>query len=320
VKETTAVPSFQWTHDFRIADGTAFVAGAWSDSLAQVLRSEAPTRLELVGDWPDLSVFDGQVASVTELTLAGTLENGKVRTLDGLRVFTALQRLTLATTPKPTPAGADDLAVLGRLTSLDAPWQGWMARAVFSPNMRSIILRGFPEPDLAGIPASSSLESLWLQRPAIQRLSGIARLSGLAELRITDATKLVSLDELETLRLGALDIENAKSLTDASAVAHAINLRRLRIVNAAIEVDLAKLTALETLHIGGKSAPAIDWPSAMVLPRLRKAFAWWEPARHSEEQIRNALGAGRRIVKFDAMGGKTRKTLFVDIAEAQAVT
>lgn len=320
MNEKTAVGSDKLTHDFRIADGTAFVVGGWSDTLAQALRSEAPARLELVGDWPDLSVFNGHVDSITELKLAGTLEKGQVRTLDGLRAFNGLQRLTLATTPKSTPEDADDLAVLGRLTSLDAPWQSWMAQAVFSPNMRSIIVRGFPEPDLAGIPASSSLESLWLQRPAIEQLAGIARLAGLVELRITDAAKLASLDGLQTLRLYALDIENAKSLSDASAVTYLISLRRLRIVNAAIDVDVAKLCALETLHIGGKNAPAIDWPSAVSLPHLRKAFAWWEPARHSEEQIREALGAGRHIVKFDAIGGKTRKTLFIDIAEAEDIT
>lgn len=304
------------TQDFRIADGTAFVTGAWSQTLAQALCSEAPTRLELVGDWPDLSVFDGQVASVEQLKLAGTLENGKVRALDGLRVFSGLQRLTLATTPASPPADADDLAVLGRLSGLDAPWQGWLRHALTSPNLHSAILRGYTEADLAGLPASASLRSLWLQRPALHSLAGIAGFSALAELRITDAAKLASIEGLGALPLEVLDIENAKSLTDASPVARLTGLRRLRIVNAAVDVDLAGLAALESLHIGGKNASAIDWPTAMALPQLRKAFAWWEPARHGEADIRDAVGAGRRILKFDAIGGKTRKTLFVEIDTA----
>lgn len=304
------------TQDFRIADGTAFVTGAWSETLARALRSEAPTRLELVGDWPDLSVFAGQVASVEQLKLAGTLDNGKVRALDGLRVFTGLQRLTLATTPASPPADADDLAVLGRLSGLDAPWQGWLTHALASPKLHAVILRGYTGVDLAALPASATLRSLWLQRPAVHGLTGIAGLSALAELRITDAAKLASLEGVGALPLEVLDIENAKSLSDASAVARLTGLRRLRLVNAAADVELSGLVALESLHIGGKNAAAIDWPTAMALPQLRKVFAWWEPARHGEAEIRGAVGAGRRLVKFDAIGGKTRKTLFVEIDAA----
>ena len=67
----------------RINGEHAFCVGGWTESLAQDLLKHNVTRMELEdGDWSDLACFDGQVDSVQNLKISGT-----IKAIDNIHIF-----------------------------------------------------------------------------------------------------------------------------------------------------------------------------------------------------------------------------------------
>lgn len=282
----------------------------------QQLKSSRPTRIELIGDWSDLTPLSAIAEGVEHLYIAGDLETGKIRGVDGLAAFTSLTKLRLASAVK----GGYDLDRLPLLEQLEVVWQAETAAAFRHPTLRVLTLKAFSAPDLSAIEVSphSRLERLWFASPKLVSLAGIDRVSSLRELRITDARKLVSLQGMTLPTLASLDIENASLLSDVSAVLAASSaLEGLRLTSIAAVADLSmvlRLPALRRLQVGGRSAPQIDWLALMRLPSLRNAFAWWDPDDVSEAALRGAAeGAGRDVLRFEPVPGRGRRPLLVEL-------
>lgn len=297
----------------KVTEDEAYVCGPWSDELRDALLRCRPKRMELVGDWSDLSVFEDLVDQVESLKLAGDLKSGKIRAVRALHVFPALKRLTLASAPKDgvDPAG------LAQLESLDVVWQPDVIQLLTMPTLETVILRNVPESDLRALPNNSSITYLWLAKPAVESLQGIKAFNGLRHLRITDARQLKTLDGVEGSALAELEVENARSLADCSALSACADMARLRLLSIAPETQLGLLNdlrSIESVHVGGKDAPAVDWPAIIALPRVKQLFAMWDPLAHPEADLRAAVSSGREIVKFDALGVRGRRSLFVAIS------
>lgn len=300
---------------YKVTPELAYICGSWSSELPDLFREHHPERVELVGDWSDLSPFEGIVDSVESLRIAGTIESGKIESIRNISVFRRLKRLDLASKVK---AGFD-VGGLPHLEEVDVSWQPEVLELLALPTMRAATMKAFSGEDLSCLPRNNVMSRIWLVSPAVETLVGLGSFSQLSELRISDARKLRTLQGVEGCGLSSINIENARKLTDLGAVTSLQGLERLILVSIASDADvsrLAGLSNLRVLQVGGKGVPVIDWIAAMSLPHVEKVFAWWDPAVVSESQIREALRPGRQISKFDPVVKRGKTPLFVEIKDA----
>lgn len=300
--------------EFRISGNLAILHAPLADAARAQLRAQRPAALELVGDWRDLAVLSEVADAVERITVSGDLERGKIVAVDGLRHFSRLKKLHLASVVKQ----GYDLGVLPVLEAFEGPWQADAKSAFDHPSLRSIALRAFPQADLTALctKGSSGLTTLWLSNSKLENLHGIQCLKALTQLRITDAPKLVSLDGLDSPCLEVLDVENASKLSDVAALAAVPRLKKLRLLSTAPQVDLHPLEALEHLEglqVGGRVLADIPWEQLAARRSLKRIFAWWDPVTVTEERIRAASErSGKSIVKFEPVDGKGRRPLLVE--------
>ncbi|MFC4160745.1 hypothetical protein [Chitinimonas lacunae] len=293
----------------------AFIAGRWTDDIRDALLQYQPSRMELSGDWSDLSMFAGAVDSIQGLKISGSLERGEIKALGGIEVFSSLRRLSLVSKVK---SGLHPLP-LPLLESLDAKWQkGLMDTIDQLPRLRTLVIGGYAGESLSALPNKSTIEYLWLSNPAIASMNGIAAFSALNELRVTDAKKLTSLSGIEATRIKKLDIEGARQLIDLLPIGSAQTLEWIRLLFISEQANTAQLYELQnlrSLHIGGKGVPLIDWFAAMLMPRIEAVFGWWDPSLISEEAIRSAVRPGRCITKFEHLSQAKVRPLDIALAD-----
>jgi len=296
-------------------DQATLLAPVTPAAIQQLLTSR-PKHIELIGDWSDLTPLSAIAGDVKQLTIAGDLERGRIKDVVGLIQFTSLSRLRLASVVK----GGYDLNCLQNLEELEAVWQAETATAFTHPKLQRLTLKSFPDSDIIAIQVAtqSVLARLWLATTKLEGLEGIDRISNLKDLRITDAKKLRSLAGMSLPKLQSLDIENASSLSDVSAIADSPVLQTLRLNSISPTTDLSMLSSISTLRqlqVGGRSAPTIDWLGLMRLPLLLKVFAWWDPNGVSEGSLREAAEiAGRQVMRFEPMTGRGCRPLLVELA------
>lgn len=300
--------------EFRVSGDEAILHAPLAEAARIQLRAQRPSSLELVGEWSDLAVLSEVAPAVRRLTISGDLERGRIIGADGLKCFSALRQLHFASEVKK----GYDLADLPLLEELEGAWQPEARTAFHHPTLRSVSLRGFPNADFSQLGAIEApvLSELWLSHSKLERLHGIDHLAALDQLRITDAKKLVSLDGLDLPALEVLDIENASKLSSLDGLAGAPQLKRLRLLSTAPQVDLSPIEGLqhlEMLQVGGRIATDIDWERIVALRSLKSVFAWWDAARVPEDRIRAlSVQAGKSIGKFEPVPGKGRRPLLVE--------
>jgi|GEM_PF-7045459 len=295
----------------RIDAETAYLVGHWTDDLLPLLESERPSRLELVGDWPDLSPFAPVGASVRSLHVSGTVETGRIERLAHLDVFSRLESLVLTAKVKR----GFDATGLTALREADLPWQPEVTGVLGIAALRHLTLRAYAGEDAQSLPGHPGLTSLWLATPAVRSMRGLRSFPRLARLRLTRARKLETLDGVQGSALTSIDIDDARALRDLSALRN-LPLQRLALRSVARTAslkDVLRLDVLRELVIGGTDAPDLDWPAALQLPHVTKVAAWWDPVRHPEALLHATVSSGRIITRFDPVPGKGRRALIIEL-------
>jgi len=302
--------------EFRITKEEAFLHAPLTEAASAELRASRPERMQLVGDWGDLTPLSEVAPAVKNLTISGDIDRGRIAAAVGLERFTSLTTLHFASQVKK----GYDLRALPALESVEAVWQPDLAAAFEHPTLRSLTIRSFPLANLGEIriDPNSKLGRLWIANTKLEGLAGIDRLQRLEELRITDAKRLTSLAGLRNPSLRSLDIENAAALTDLSSLDGAPRLKLLRLLSTSTDIDLAavnELEALESLQVGGRIATDLDWMRIASSPTLRRVFAWWNSELAPEAQIRErATEMGRSIQRFEPVAGRGRRPVLVEWA------
>lgn len=296
----------------RIDADVGYLVGPPTDEAVRELRSHRPPRLELVGERHDLAPFDAVGDAVRVLKLSGSLETGRISSVEGLGIFARLEALEISGKVK----GGFDVAALRSLRKADLQWQPEVNDVLAMASLQQLTVRGYAGADLTALRASPTLESLRLATPALQSLQGLEAFARLSQLTLTRARKLQSLQGVQGSALRSLDIDDARALNDLSQV-DGLALQRLALIStgssAALDV-VSRLPALRELIVGGKDAPEVDWRSALALPSMRKVAAQWDPALHPEDALRDAVPPGRAMTRFDPVPGKGRRALIVELA------
>jgi hypothetical protein len=294
-------------------DAQAAIATSWSDSLGSALLQHHPQSLELVGDWSDLSVFAGAVDSIRNLRLSGAETDGRIRSLKGLECFVGLESLSLA---NRVETALDALAAVS-IKALQATAQPGLLDCLTSTGIRRLTLSSAESEFFKGAGSPPRLAELSLIRPKFADLRCLAGFETLNVLKLSHAPQLVSLKGLEALtRITQLAVETAARLADLGALDLASHLESLRLVGVAkgaAHPNLGALGALEILHLGGKEFGAVDWSALLSLPRLKKAFAPWDPAVIERSAMEQRLSPTRRFRTFDPAGTRGLRMLFVEI-------
>lgn len=299
--------------DFKVDAGQALALGGWSPALGAALREHRPASLELQAHVHDLAPFAGAVDSVEHLRLAGRAEDGRIDAITGLDAFAHLRSLEIRS---PVRQGLGP-AHLPHLERCALHWQAGCEVLSAAPSVESLVLWGYRKPGLAELPVSGSLGQLWLSKPAVTSLAGLGVAASLAELRITDARALGSLDGLEAVPLVSIHVETAPRLDDIAALGRSSRLRAVRLVGTSVSVDLAPLATISTLrrlHAGGPRMPPLDWPAMLGLPEVAFVSGGWDAAVADEHRLRASVPAGRRIVRFDPVRKRGVQPLVVEVA------
>lgn len=300
--------------DFRVTNEEAIMHAPLSGAAEAQLRAMRPRRMQLIGDWSDLSVLSEFAPAVKNLVISGDLERGRIAAVFGLEQFDSLTTVHFASQVKK----GYDLRRLKSLESAEVVWQPDAASAFAHPSLRSLSIRSFPYPSLeeAEAVAGTKITHLWFAGSKLESLTGVDRLRCLESLRVTDAKRLVSLNGLNNPALRSLDVENATALADLSALRSAPRINLLRLLSTASGADLGPvhdLGSLEVLQVGGRIASDLDWARIASSPTLRRVFAWWNPERITEAQIRElAEREGRSIKRFEPVPGSGRRPALVE--------
>jgi hypothetical protein len=268
--------------------------------------------LELSAPRHDLGLFAGHVDSVKTLRLAGSAENGRIDTVTGLGALPGLESLEIQV---PVKRGLE-AAELPHLKSCALSWQAGCEVLTGIPSLRALVLRGFGAPSLKALQVPKGLTDLWLDRPALLSLEGVASMPALRVLRISNAKALASLQGLGGGELDAIDIEKAPLLQDITALSRAPSVRQVRLVGTSTAIDLrplAGLTALRRLHAGGPGMPALDWMALLKLPALEFVSGGWDPGQASEADLRSQVPPGRHVTRFSPVPKRGVQPLIVEI-------
>lgn len=297
---------------YRIDAHQGYLVGPPTDEAIRELQIHRPPRLELVGERHDLRPYGVVRDAVRVLSIAGSIESGRIASLDGFDALAHIEVLEIAGKVK----GGFDASALHSLCKVDLHWQPSVNDVLALSSLEHVTVRGYAGTDLTALRASPSVESLWLATPAVQELTGLEAFTGLARLRLSRARRLQSLQGVQHPALRVLEIDDARALTDLSALADA-GLERLALVSIAASASLeplSRLPMLRELVVGGTNAPDIDWRAVLALPRLCKVAAMWDPVGHPEQALRAAVPAGRSITRFDPIPGTERRALVVELA------
>lgn len=297
---------------WRVDGESAYIAGPCTDALLDALALHRPSQVELAADWPTLAPLAVVGDQLTALTVTAVPVTGKTGPVAGLEALPALRTLEISGKPR----GGLQLAGLPLLERLHLHWQRGAEQAFALPMLRHLTLRGYGPPDLASVPAGSSLSSLWLANTGIGSLRGLERLERLADLRISRARDLATLDGLQRCPLQTLDVDDARALAEVQALAGmpltGVWLRH--VCEGACLSMLPSMPNIETWIVAGPRAPLFDWQDALAHPRLRKVAGWWRPDELPESTMRAMAAAGRRITRFDAAPGRDLRHLVVEMA------
>lgn len=295
----------------RIDARLGYLVGPPTDEAMRELEAHRPARLELVGERHDLTAFRGVSDAVRGLTLSGSTQAGRIGSIEGLGTLAQLEVLQISGKVK----GGFDAAGLLSLQNADLQWQPAVNDVLALPSLQHLTVRGYAGSDLAALGASPTLESLWLATAAVQSIEGFDAFSRVSRLKLSRARKLQSLQGVQRSALRSLDVDDARALTDLSAL-RGVGLRRLGLISispsASLEI-VGRLAALEELIVGGTNAPTIDWPSVLSSRTLRLVSAAWDPSVHSEGALRDAVPAERAITRFDPVPGSGRRALLVGL-------
>jgi hypothetical protein len=258
-------------------------------------------------------VFAGVVDSIRNLRVSGAVADGRIRSLKGLECFVGLESLSLA---NRVESGLDALAAVP-IEALHATAQPGLLDCLTCTGIRRLTLGSADSAFFADAGSPPRLAELSLIRPKLADLRCLAGFETLNVLKLSHAPPLVSLKGLEALtRITQLAVETAARLADLGALDLASHLESLRLVGVAkgaAHPNLGALGALEILHLGGKEFGAVDWSALLSLPRLKKAFAPWDPAVIERSAMEQRLSPTRRFRTFDPAGTRGLRMLFVEI-------
>lgn len=295
----------------RIDARVGYLVGPPTDEAMRELQEHRPPRLELVGERHDLTALGVVCDSVRVLTVSGSLETGRIASLEGLGALAQVEVLEISGEVK----GGFDVAPLRSLRKADLQWQSQVNDVLGLPSLRQLIVRGYAGADLTALRANSTLETLWLATPAVQTLQGLDAFPRLSQLTLSRARKLQSLDGVQHSALRSLDVDDARALTDLSPLG-GLALQRLRLISVGCSASLevvGRLPALRELIVGGTNAPGVDWSAVAALPSIRKVSAAWDPADYPEDALRGTLPAGRAMTRFDPAPGRGRRALIIEL-------
>ena len=295
---------------FKVSPDLAFLTEGWANGLADALREHRPKRMELVGAWDNLHLFSGLVDSVENLRIAGTIMNGKVNSVSGIEVFKNLRGLEIVSKVK---AGYD-MSALTALERCDVVWQSHVHSLLALPSMRDAHVHAFPHANFQEFP-ENRLHALRLGQPALTSLKCIENLTQISNIRFGRARKLTSLDGVEAASLESIEINEARQLTDISSL-QSSSLKELRLINVSTSIDLstlAKISNLRRVHIAGKGVPTLPWLQLVQSKSIQWISGMWDSDIMPETAIRDALPAGRRFARFDAVGSKGVRPLWIEL-------
>ena len=297
---------------FNVTSELAFISDGWTDGLAEALLEHKPRRMELVGDWSDLRPFSRLADSVESLRIAGTIQNGRIDSICGIASFTNLKHLEMVSLVK---SGYDGLG-LTQLESCDVSWQPDVHHLLVLPRLYDANIRAYPYSDLRNLPEGSNVQSLGLGQPAVCTVGGLNILKGLTHIRMTRARKLTSLEGVEDVALRNLEIDEARQLTDITALENASHLEALRLINVSPQIDLkpiCKIEGLRRVHVAGKGVPVLPWLTLISKSRIEWIAGLWNSDALPEGELRNALPTDRRISRFDSTGSSGIRPLWVEL-------
>lgn len=297
---------------FKITPQLAFLTAGWCEGLAEALLENRPEKMELVGDWSDLRPFSGLTNSVEHLRIAGTIRNGRIGSICGIDAFENLKHLEMVSLVK---AGYDGSG-LKRLEACDVTWQPEACTLLTLPLLRDAYIRAYPHSDLREFPEGCNFGSLGLGQPAIRTFVGLDTLKQLTDIRISRARKLVSLHGAQDVALRSIKIDEARQLTDITALEGAPHLEELRLINVSCDIDLSpipRIAGLRKVHAAGKCVPVLPWLPLISKPQMEWIAGLWNPDLLPEIELRNALPSGRRFSRFDVNGSRGLRALWIEL-------
>lgn len=294
----------------RINGEHAFCVGGWTESLAQDLLKHNVTRMELEdGDWSDLACFDGQVDSVQNLKISGT-----IKAIDNIHIFKKLKRLSLLSTVKKKY----DLSSLPHLESIEAIWQKDFMSVFNNKNLLTVCLHSLDSEITNFVMPQNSVNYLLLPRPKIDNISFLSSFPKLTELRITNCRNITTLNGVSgCANLSNIQIHNtANRLVDIEEILALKKLETIDLTNVSSNLNLdilARCTELTRIFAGGLKSQDLPWELILPNPKIKKILGWWNPNVITMDSLLNCIGPMRKPKKLEYfVRGNKRKILIID--------
>ena len=221
-----------------------------------------------------------------------------VKSPAGLEKLENLERITY---PGTAHKRAFDYRRLPKLKSLTCDFD-LKPEYLNHPSLERLDVEGLKVKDLKFLSGAKRLRALRLSDSPLQSLDGLESLPELHELRVILGHKLGDVSALRRAeQLEALELDEARKLTDISAVHGLTNLRWLFVDAAkAKQRDLAWLARMPRLECAGLwlETKNVDWGVLARHPRLYDIVFYTTPGIKDEElRVRTQLAAGGRQLK-----------------------
>ena len=271
-------------------DGNAYgyFALGWSKKSANILKEKKYKRVSFSGTFKKFEFLKDVEDSIED----GSFSN-EDRFYDGVLNLRNLRKLGINGGVK----GKLDFLELPKLEQLGITWKkNGFPNLLALPKLETLSVRGFGEASFMGSPTNLVLRSFTSYKPKIEKLEGISAFENLEYLSLSDATKLIDVNEISSLKkLKHLNVEYAPNIlswkvlseskklehlflskaghiTDVSFVYGLNNLRKLVIIGEGVKVDwscIMKLPLLKETHINVDSD---SWVSKEILLNLATKF------------------------------------------------
>ena len=281
-----------------IQGSRAIINDSWTQSAENFLERGDFTSADFHGNFGDLSFFENCGSTLRDISV----EN-KDKLLSGILHLNNLEILSLKFLNK------DNISFhnLPKLLDLEFIWSTKEQdfTALSHPKLKYLRIDKFPRIQFEN---NSVLESLFLYSPKFDCSTSLQALTKLRTLKIENARKLVSIENLpETIT--SLDFRYCGKVSNFSGLDQLQNLAQIYFRNSCnsenIPKEIFRLPSLKSLAIVGTPL-FIDWEKVLSIPNLERLFLVdANSALSNEDLITISKHKGKTVKRIDRQGKKT---------------
>lgn len=268
------------------------LTSSWKDHLYKVIESEsvAILRLSEASGWKDSDI---EFISNLDSLIGIEIYSWKVKSLAPLLSLKNLKHIGLQCNFDSN----FDFSVFQNLELCKIKWSGKVKNLFLCDTIKFLNIVDYPHVDLSLLSKMVNIEKLQLVSRKLESLRGIANLSKLTNLDLSQCPALVSLEGVSLLQnLSSVELFNCKKIHDISLLGEIEHLKKLAIEdcgNISSLVPIANCKELSALlFIGNTFIEDGNFEPLLNLPFLEKMwFANRKHYSHTREKVSEILNA-----------------------------